>query len=99
MGAGRGTPVGALAELLAGALNANLGGRDHAPIACEQQVIRWAIDLLGFPIEASGLLLTGTSMAKFHCGADRPDGSTRHRNAPARLGRSAPFRLCLCRCP
>ena len=62
---GGGTPIGALAELLAGALNVNLGGRDHAPIACEQQVIRWAAKLLGFPAEASGLLLTGTSMANF----------------------------------
>ena len=29
---GGGTPVGMLAEMLAGGLNANLGGRDHAPI-------------------------------------------------------------------
>ncbi len=62
---GGGTPVGVLAELLAATLNANLGGRDHAPIACEQQVVRWAASLLGLPVEASGLLVTGTSMANF----------------------------------
>ncbi len=60
---GGGSVVGMLAEMLAGGLNANLGGRDHAPIACEQQVIRWAAEMLGFPDDASGLLVTGTSMA------------------------------------
>ena len=60
---GAGTAVGVLAEMLAAGLNANCGGRDHAPIACEQQVIRWAARMLGLPQEASGLVLTGTSMA------------------------------------
>jgi len=60
---GGGTAVGMLAEMLAGGLNANCGGRDHAPIACERQVIRWAAEMLGFPADSSGLVLTGTSMA------------------------------------
>jgi aromatic-L-amino-acid decarboxylase len=60
---GGGNPVGMLADMLAAGLNANLGGRDHAPIACEQQVIRWSAEMLGFPADASGLLVTGTSMA------------------------------------
>ena len=46
---GGGNPVGMLAELLAGGLNANLGGRDHAPIEVERQVIAWAPRCLGFP--------------------------------------------------
>ena len=62
---GGGNPVGMLAELLAGGLNANLGGRDHAPIEVERQVIRWVAETLGFPAEASGLLLTGSSLANF----------------------------------
>ena len=62
---GGGTGIGMLAELLAGGLNANLGGRDHAPIAVEQQVIAWAAAIMGFPAEASGVLVTGTSMANF----------------------------------
>jgi glutamate/tyrosine decarboxylase-like PLP-dependent enzyme len=60
---GGGNPVGMLAELLAGGLNANLGGRDHAPIEIERQVIAWAAEMLGFPADASGVLVTGTSIA------------------------------------
>jgi len=60
---GGGNPVGMLAELLAAATNPNLGGRDHAPIEVERQVIRWAAEMLGFPQDASGVLVTGTSMA------------------------------------
>jgi len=60
---GGGNPVGMLAELLAAALNANLGGRDHAPTEVERQVIAWAAEMLGFPPDASGVLVTGTSIA------------------------------------
>ncbi len=60
---GGGTAVGMLAEMLAGGLNANLGGRDHAPIAVEQQVIAWSAAMVGFPPESSGVLVTGTSIA------------------------------------
>lgn len=60
---GGGNPVGMLAELLAGGLNANLGGRDHAPIEVERQVIAWAAEMIGFPLDASGVLVTGTSIA------------------------------------
>src|SRR5271166_1243216 len=60
---GGGNPVGMLAELLAAGLNANLGGRDHAPIEMERQVIAWAAEMLGFPTDASGVLVTGTSIA------------------------------------
>jgi aromatic-L-amino-acid decarboxylase len=60
---GGGNAVGMLAELLAGGLNANLGGRDHAPILIERQVIAWAAEMLGLPAETSGLLVTGTSIA------------------------------------
>ncbi|HEX4259485.1 MAG TPA: pyridoxal-dependent decarboxylase, partial [Acetobacteraceae bacterium] len=60
---GGGSAVGMLAELLAGGLNSNLGGRDHAAIAVEQQVVRWAAEMVGLPAESSGLLVTGTSIA------------------------------------
>ena len=60
---GGGTPVGMLAEMLAAGLNANLGGRDQAPIEIERQVLQWVRELFSFPETASGLFVTGTSMA------------------------------------
>ena len=60
---GGGTPAGMLAEMLAAGLNANLGGRDHVPIEVERQVVRWVQELFGFPDTATGLFVTGTSMA------------------------------------
>jgi len=62
---GGGNVVGMLADMLAAGLNANLGGRDHAPIEVERQVTRWMAELFGFPQSASGLFVTGTSMANF----------------------------------
>ena len=60
---GGGTAAGMLAEMLAGGLNANLGGRDHAPIEVERQMVAWVRELFGFPQSASGIFVTGTSMA------------------------------------
>ena len=60
---GGGNAVGVLAEMLAAGLNANLGGRDHMPIEVERQITEWARTLLGFPEGASGVFVTGTSMA------------------------------------
>ncbi|WP_408737063.1 pyridoxal phosphate-dependent decarboxylase family protein [Acetobacter fallax] len=75
---GGGTPVGMLAEMLAAGLNANLGGRDHAPVEVERMVIRWAATMMGMPETASGLLVTGSSMANFIAvivaSRARPDG-------------------------
>jgi len=60
---GAGTPVGLLAEMLAAGLNANVGGRNQIPVEVERQVIRWACELFAWPDSASGVLVTGTSMA------------------------------------
>lgn len=60
---GGGTAVGMLAEMLSAGLNANLGGRDHIPIEVERQIVAWMRELFGFPSGASGLFVTGTSMA------------------------------------
>ena len=62
---GGGTPVGMLAEMLAAGLNANLGGRDQIPIEVERQVVQWMRELFKFPETASGLFVTGTSIANF----------------------------------
>lgn len=60
---GGGTAAGMLAAMLAAGLNANVGGRDHAPVEVERQVVRWMREIFGFPETASGLFVTGTSMA------------------------------------
>jgi aromatic-L-amino-acid decarboxylase len=60
---GGGTAVGMLAEMLAAGLNANLGGRDHIPIEVERQIVEWTRQMFGFPEGASGIFVTGTSMA------------------------------------
>lgn len=60
---GGGTAVGMVAEMLAAGLNANLGGRDHMPIEVERQIVEWMRGLFGFPQGASGIFVTGTSMA------------------------------------
>ena len=60
---GGGTPVGMVAEMLAAGLNANLGGRNQMPVEVERQVVRWMRELFEFPETASGVFVTGTSMA------------------------------------
>ncbi len=60
---GAGTPAGALGEFLVGAMNANTGGRNHAPIRVEEQVVAWMRELFAFPPQATGLVTSGTSMA------------------------------------
>jgi glutamate/tyrosine decarboxylase-like PLP-dependent enzyme len=60
---GGGNVPGMLAEMLAAGLNANLGGRDHMPIEVERQIVHWLRQLFDFPESASGLFVTGTSMA------------------------------------
>ena len=60
---GGGSAVGMLAEMLAAGLNANLGGRDHIPIEVERQIVEWTRLMFGFPASASGIFVTGTSMA------------------------------------
>ncbi len=60
---GAGTPVGMLAEMLAAGLNANLGGRNQMPVEVERQIVRWMRELFAFPDTASGVFVTGTSMA------------------------------------
>jgi len=60
---GGGTPVGMVAEMLAAGLNANVGGRDQMPVEVERQIVRWMRELFHFPTSASGVFVTGTSMA------------------------------------
>lgn len=60
---GTGSPSAALYDMLASGLNASLGGFDTAPILVEQRVLAWLKQIVRFPASASGLLVTGGSMA------------------------------------
>jgi aromatic-L-amino-acid decarboxylase len=60
---GTGTPFGMLAELLAAGMNPNVSGFDDAATLVENQVLDWLKELMGFPATASGLLVSGGSMA------------------------------------
>ncbi|MGH7579505.1 MAG: pyridoxal phosphate-dependent decarboxylase family protein [Gemmatimonadales bacterium] len=60
---GTGTPLAMLADMLASGMNAHLAGYDQSPALVERQVIRWMAELLGFPSNASGLLVSGGTVA------------------------------------
>lgn len=62
---GNGTMFGALADFMASTLNSNLGGGNHVANLVEEQVVNWLKDMIGFPDSASGLLVSGGSMANF----------------------------------
>jgi aromatic-L-amino-acid/L-tryptophan decarboxylase len=62
---GSGTPGAMLADMLSSAMNSNVHGGDHAAIYVEQQVLSWLKQAIGYPMEASGLLVTGGSVANF----------------------------------
>jgi len=62
---GNGTVLGALADFLASTMNPNLGGGNHIANLVEGQVVNWMKDMIGFPEDASGLLVSGGSMANF----------------------------------
>jgi len=53
-----------ITEILAAAMNPSCAGGDHAAIYLEHCVIRWLMQLLGFPIDGgAGLLVSGGSAA------------------------------------
>ncbi|HEX2205904.1 MAG TPA: pyridoxal-dependent decarboxylase [Longimicrobium sp.] len=60
---GQGTPLAMMAEMLAAALNPHLAGFDQAPARVEDQVLAWLAELMGMPPGASGLLVSGGTMA------------------------------------
>ena len=62
-------PIGILAELLAAAINPNVGAWVLSPAATEieSQTIRWIAALIGYPVDAGGLLVSGGNMANLVC--------------------------------
>lgn len=61
------TPIGILGDLLASALNQNIGAYSIGPsgVTMERRVIRWLNDLIGYGKEAGGNLTSGGTMANF----------------------------------
>ena len=55
--------MGIFAEALAATMNPSVAGGNHAAVYVERAVIGWFRDLLGFPAESMGLLVSGSSMA------------------------------------
>src|SRR5215216_5538106 len=62
---GSGTVLGALADFMSSIQNSNLGGGNHAANLVEEQVVNWMKEIIGLPDDASGLLVSGGSMANF----------------------------------
>jgi glutamate/tyrosine decarboxylase-like PLP-dependent enzyme len=60
---GNGSGMTMLAELLAAAVNCSVDGLDDAGTKVEGQVIQWCKQMLGYRPAASGILVSGCSMA------------------------------------
>ncbi|MBA3259555.1 MAG: aspartate aminotransferase family protein [Gemmatimonadales bacterium] len=62
-------PIGVLADLLAAAVNPNVGGWELSPMASEieAQTVRWIAELVGYPPDCGGLLVSGGNMANLVC--------------------------------
>ncbi len=60
-------PIGALGELLAASVNPNMGGWIGGPMAneIEAQTVRWMAELIGYPPDCGGLLVSGGNMGNF----------------------------------
>jgi aromatic-L-amino-acid decarboxylase len=60
-------PIGALADLLAAAVNPNVGAHVLSPVATaiEKQVIKWLGAFIGLPVSFDGILVSGGNMANF----------------------------------
>jgi aromatic-L-amino-acid/L-tryptophan decarboxylase len=57
------TVMGIFADALAAAMNPSCAGGNHAAIYVERQVVNWFKEMLGYPTDAFGLLVSGGSMA------------------------------------
>ena len=62
-------PIGILGDFLAAALNPNVGGWLLSPAATEieTQTVRWIAELVGYPSDCGGLLVSGGNMANIVC--------------------------------
>ncbi|MBB3594851.1 glutamate/tyrosine decarboxylase-like PLP-dependent enzyme [Rhizobium sp. BK529] len=54
-----------IADMIGAGLNTNCGGRNHIGIDIENQIVRWIGQTVGYPQYASGVFVTGSSIANF----------------------------------
>ncbi|HEU4557796.1 MAG TPA: pyridoxal-dependent decarboxylase, partial [Longimicrobium sp.] len=54
-------PVSIFAEALAAAMNPSVAGGNHAAVHLEHQVSAWLKEMIGFPADAMGMLVSGGS--------------------------------------
>ncbi len=62
-------PIGILGELLAAAVNPNVGAWLLSPMASEieAQTVRWIAEMVGYPVDCGGLFVSGGNMANLVC--------------------------------
>jgi glutamate/tyrosine decarboxylase-like PLP-dependent enzyme len=62
-------PIGMLGDLLASAINPNVGAWKLSPAASEieGQTIRWIAEFVGYSTDCGGILVSGGNMANFVC--------------------------------
>ncbi len=60
-------PIGVLGDLIASALNPNMGSWSLSPSGTEieAETVRWIAELIGYPADCGGLLVSGGNMANF----------------------------------
>ncbi|HSJ24954.1 MAG TPA: aspartate aminotransferase family protein [Longimicrobiales bacterium] len=61
--------IGILGDMLAAAVNPNCGSWTLGPMATEieSQAVRWIAELMGYPADAGGVLVSGGNVANFTC--------------------------------
>jgi aromatic-L-amino-acid/L-tryptophan decarboxylase len=74
---GSALPSAVVADLLASAMNSNVGAFDQGAVVVEEQVLAWLRAALGFPADGDGVLTSGGSMANLLALA-----AARHAHAP-----------------
>ena len=62
---GGGTVMGALGDYLTSMITSNVGGGNHIGPELESQVIKWMLEVTSYPEDASGILVSGGSMANY----------------------------------
>jgi glutamate/tyrosine decarboxylase-like PLP-dependent enzyme len=63
---GTGTVAGIFSELLAATMNTHVAGYDQSAAVVERQVLSWLKELMGFPSDASGVLVNGGTEANLN---------------------------------